>query len=421
MVSADLDDATVITRLLEISRAIAGLTDGDEILAALAAAIRHLIPHDHLDIALVEERAWIHRVYEAGLKTGWSRPGAAPQDIARSPIRAVLWGQEPFLLTDDALEDPRFHFQGAHDEPIFTHRLRSRIHVPLRVQGDIIGAVSISAHDSHAYHGRDLVLAQHCADLIAPYFWAMSRAEQARRAAVAEAQARTRKEILRQGVLRLTEGMERERQRIAMDIHDQTLADLARIARAVAKLRERGPASDADLLAVERDVATCLHELRRIVEDLKPGVLNVFGFVEAVEALLAWQAGDPDAGDEAACRWEVRDHSGGAVDRLPDTVRTALYRIVQEAINNAVRHSGGSFVAVRVAQAEDGIAVSVSDDGIGLPDGKLRGATGGLSHMTTRAELIGAGLSIGAGPSGRGAAVTITLPSRREGPAPCAS
>lgn len=408
-------DGTAVTfRLLAISRAIAGLTDGDAILQALAAEIRHLIPHQHLDIALLGSETGLQHVYEAGIKTHWSRESARLRPTVNSPIRDVLWGRDPFLLTADARSDQRFHFDGADDEPIFTHDLRSRIHVPLRVQGEVIGAVSVSAQCENAYGEADVACAQHCADLIAPYFWALSRGEAARRAAIAEGEARARENLLRQGALRLTEGMERERQRIAMDLHDQTLADLARIARSLARLRSSHSSARLDdpLEAVERDVIACLNDLRGVVEDLKPGVLNLFGFAEAVDALLARQcAGRTDQ------RWQVADRTDGAADRLPDTVRTALYRIAQEAANNAVRHSLGSEIAVTVELVGDELAVSVRDDGVGLPPQPGCRATGGLGHMKTRAELIGARLAVGPADGG-GTLVRIALPAALVGPAP---
>lgn len=402
------DDSAVTFRLLAISRAIAGLTDGDAILQALAAEIHHLIPHQHLDIALLGPESQLQHVYEAGMKTLWSRGSSRQRPTARSPIRSVLWGIDPFLLTADAPADDRFHFDGADDEPIFTHNLRSRIHVPLRVQGEVIGAVSISAHRPEAYDETDVACARQCADLIAPYFWALSRGEQARRAAVAEGEARARESLLRQGALRLTEGMERERQRIAMDLHDQTLADLARIARSLARLREeREDRADDPLAAVERDVIACLNDLRGVVEDLKPGVLNLFGFGEAVEALLSGQC----AGREGR-RWWIDDRTDGAVDRLPDTVRTALYRITQEAVNNAVRHSLGTEIAVTIEVADDGLVIAIRDDGVGLPAGSPCRATGGVGHMKTRAELVGARLSIGPAKGDRGGTlVRVLLPS----------
>ncbi|TGV95374.1 GAF domain-containing protein, partial [Mesorhizobium sp. M2E.F.Ca.ET.154.01.1.1] len=103
--------------------------------------------------------------------------------------------------------------------------------VPLRARGSVIGALNISRHEAGCYTQEDVEAAQQCADLIGPYIFALIQTEEARRAMLAESEARNRAELLRVGASQLTEGMERERRRIAMDLHDQTLADLARIAR----------------------------------------------------------------------------------------------------------------------------------------------------------------------------------------------
>ncbi len=94
----------------------------------------------------------------------------------------MLWGEVPYLLADDALFDQRFHFTGAFDEPIFAARLRSRIIVPLRARGGIIGALNISRHEAGCYTLADVEVAQQCADLIAPYIFALIQTEEARRA-----------------------------------------------------------------------------------------------------------------------------------------------------------------------------------------------------------------------------------------------
>lgn len=194
---------TVLRRLVSISRAIAGQMDLQSVLEAFAAELQYLIPHDHADIVLLRKDGNEHLCYEVGLHTTWSKLATAPLPTAVSPIRSVLWGQVPHLLSDDGLSDPRFHFDGAIDEPIYSARLRSRIIVALRVQGDVIGSLNISRHEPGAYRKNDIPVAQHCADLIAPYLYALTRGEEARKSAVAEGKARAREEMrIVKGVLK---------------------------------------------------------------------------------------------------------------------------------------------------------------------------------------------------------------------------
>lgn len=380
----------LVERLLAIARALAGHIDPGAAFRATAAEIGELISHDHIDVAVLLHDRRKHACYEAGCHTSWSELAADPLPTDLSPVRSVLRGEVTHLLTPDALYDPRFHFPGALDEPIFSAGLRSRIIVPMRARGDIIGTLDISRHDPGCYTPADVETAQHCADFIAPYIYALIQSEEARRAMLAESEARSRAEVLRVGASRLTEGMERERRRIAMDLHDQTLADLARVVRQVSALRRQGVVQAAQLADLEREVVNCLTELRRIVDDMRPGVLELFGLRDAIEAHLNRSVSR--ASPPIAVR--IDDTSAGAGDRLSQEMRTALYRIVQEAINNAVRHARPHRIEVRIEARETMLRIVVSDDGTGggATDPE---ASGGIGHMHTRAALIGARLRIG--------------------------
>ncbi|RVB80814.1 ATPase, partial [Mesorhizobium sp. M7A.F.Ca.CA.002.04.1.1] len=133
----------LIDRLLAISRALAGHIDPGTAFRATAIEIGSLIPHDHMDLAVLSHDGRRHACYEAGFHTSWSELAQHPLPTEVSPIRSVLWGEVPYLLADDALSDERFHFATAIDGPIFAARLRSRIVVPLRARGGIIGALNI--------------------------------------------------------------------------------------------------------------------------------------------------------------------------------------------------------------------------------------------------------------------------------------
>ena len=104
----------------------------------------------------------------------------------------------------------------------------------------------------------------------------------------------------------------------------------------------------------------------------------------------------------------VEDETDGAVDALPETIRTSLYRIVQEAVNNAVKHARASRIDVRISHAGPRIAIAVEDDGIGIDVGKTA-STNGIGHMQTRAALISADLDIGRGETASGTRVRIEV------------
>lgn len=396
----------VFGSFLAISRSIAGQLDYRAVLQAFDRHLQQLILHDHADIVLLAEDGRVHVCYEVGLSTMWSELAETPLPTASSPVRSVLWGHEPHLLTKDACHDKRFHFQGALDAPIYSAKLRSRIIVPLRVQGQVFGSLNISNHRVGVYRPDQVVLAQNCADLIAPYLFALQQAEDARKAGAAENMAKMRAEVLREGALQLTQGMEAERRRLAMDIHDQTLGDLARILRRISVLRASKRRSSTALAELEADLAATLSELRRIVDHLNPGVLELFGFADAVEALLQKCA----TAMGVRTRIFLHDRGCDAIARIPEVVRTTLYRIVQEAVNNATVHSGASTVGVSVWKRGAAICIEICDDGIGCRQNEAA-SSGGISNMRTRAELIGARFAIRPGCGGKGTRVRVLVPA----------
>jgi signal transduction histidine kinase len=412
IMQVDSVSKVLVDRLLAISRALAGHVDPGQAFRATAVEIETLIPHSHIDVAVLLDEGRSHVCYEAGFRTSWSALAQCPLPTDCSPVRSVFRGEVPYLLTGDALVDERFHFEGALDEPIYTARLRSRIIVPMRARGGIVGALNISRHEPDRFTEADVGVAQQCADFIAPYIFALTQADQARRATLAESVARSREELLRVGASKLTEGMERERRRMAMDLHDQTLADLARVARQVSSLRAHGVAREAQLAELEREIVSCLKELRRIVDDMRPAVLDLFGLRDAVEAHLNRSVD----GAQRPIAVHIADTSAGRADALPETTRTALYRIVQEAINNAARHAEPDNIDVRIESGETALRVCVADDGRGCGEVDPA-ACGGLDHMRTRAALIGARLHIEPNPGGRGTQVVVEVDGAASAPA----
>jgi signal transduction histidine kinase len=402
----------MLPHLLSISQALAGHLDFQSAIQAVSMSVAELIRYDHLDVCIMTFDGTTHAAYETGLHTSWGAFAQHPVPTARSPIRALLWGQVPYILAIDATEDDRFRFEGALNHPIFDARLRSRLHVPLRVQGSVIGALSVSTHDTGVYTMDDVKTAQHVADLLAPYMFALRSAEQAKASAIVEAESRAREEGLRQGALRLTEELEHERQRIGMDLHDQTLADLTRLLHRMARLREQAVVPGDAFGPLEESLRASMRELRRIIDDAKPNVLQLFGFEEAVEDLLERIRQASGGAVEAT----LDNHAGETLDRLPDPLKVALFRIVQEAVNNAGRHAAPGHLAVRLDEDDRRIAITVTDDGTGID--RLPRKLGGLNNMRTRAQLVGAEFRIGRGGNGRGTVVEIALDRSSAGLSP---
>ena len=395
--------AVLLQHLLSISNLLAGQLDFRSAIQAVATEIFQILPHDHLDVCILRLNGQVHTAYESGIETEWGKQPHAP--IANSPIRALLQGAINHILTDDACTDPRFQFEGGFYKPIHDHGLRSRIHVPMMVHGEVIGAFSASLQRAGAYDPDDVHIARYIADLLSPYFYALRAAEQAQHSAIIEAEARAREEGLRLGALKLTEALESERQRIGMDLHDQTLADLTRLARHLERLPLDGPASAEAFEPITRGLHRCMQDLRQIIEQAKPSLLELFGFAHAVEYYL--DRAIRDAGQRID--WTLNDTSGGAFDALEPTISVALYRIAQEAINNAVIHAEAGRITVQLAATPGQISLAVSDDGCGIAKKRTRIGSG-IDNMKTRARLISARCTLSTGIGGAGTSANIVLP-----------
>ncbi|MBB6507859.1 signal transduction histidine kinase [Rhizobium soli] len=393
---------SLFDRYLGISRLLAGQLDFDAIIKAVGEEISHIIPHDHLDVCIKMLDGKYHIAYESGLDTAWSKE--PPALLTGSPIRTLLAGEVDYLLSGNALTDPRFHFDGAFASPIIELSLKSRLHVPLKAQGDVIGALSCSSRQYDCYTMEDVENARAVADLLAPYFFALRAAEQAKRSAVIQTEASAREEGLRLGALKLTEALEAERQRIGMDLHDQTLADLTRLTRRMEKLTGVASVPGDALEPLCRAMQQCMHDLREIIEEAKPTVLQLFGVAEAIENHL--ERSVRESGQTIA--WEMTDETGGTLRDLDPTVAIALFRIVQEAVNNAIRHGQTDRIEVALTQSGRALSIEVKDDGggIGAPENR---AGHGIDNMKTRARLISARFEITSAKD-RGTLVRLTLP-----------
>jgi signal transduction histidine kinase len=194
-----------------------------------------------------------------------------------------------------------------------------------------------------------------------------------------------------------------ERARLARDLHDavtQKLFSIRAHARAAAVLGERGdcPAAAKEIGAVAELGAEAHAELRAIIDGLAPPDLAQAGLAESLRryAVLAGRAHNVDV--------TVTDSSSASFDAAVDA---AVYRVAQEALHNALRHSGAA--RIRVALTATGL--EVSDDGRGF-DVSATGAGLGLASMRERAAAVGGKLLVTSKP-GKGTRIRLSVGSAR--------
>lgn len=203
---------------------------------------------------------------------------------------------------------------------------------------------------------------------------------------------------------RLVDVQESERRTISRELHDQVgqalgalLVDLGRFSNVISKDR---PEIRAQLDNMKAVAERTFQEVRNIALLLRPSMLDDLGLVAALE----WQGREVSRRSDI----EVDVQSGIASDDLPDEYRICIYRLVQEALNNAVRHSGAKNAKVTVRQSEKSITVEVADDGRGFDPQHTRGM--GILGMEERVKRLGGTLAIESSP-GRGARVIAELPA----------
>lgn len=400
-ISSSLD----MSHMLSILRAIAGQLDFKAIINAVSTEVSTLLPHDHLDVAIMSADRTVVTSYETGLHTEWDVSICATKPVKVSPIRGLFTREVEYILTDDAQSDIRFHFEGAFSRPIFSAGLRSRLHVPLMVERKIIGALSFSTQQIGTYCTSSVHTAHIVADILSPYFFALQQSALAKQNELQQVHAEAKAEGLRIGALHLTEELENARQAIGMDLHDQTLADLTRISRNLKPLVGKNSVRGMELSPLQEEIEHCLCELKIIIDNAKPSVLQFFGFGQAIESLLERSI----RSTVNQLSYHLHDNGSYGIDELPAHTIVPLYRIVQEAINNAVRHSCASKIQVWINMSECHWQIVIEDDGIGLINSQDR-STGGMINMQTRASLIQAKLEVTPGLNGAGTRIEIALP-----------
>jgi two-component system sensor histidine kinase UhpB len=199
---------------------------------------------------------------------------------------------------------------------------------------------------------------------------------------------------------------EGERLRVARELHDEIGQTLTAVTIQAERAADGDPALAPEALRrVVDDVRGSLDEVRRIARELRPEALDDLGLGNALIALC----NRVNAQDGPRVRRELQ----GELPALPPEVELVVYRIAQEGITNALRHSRADSVTVSLTADAETVTLSVADDGEGLPAQLPRG-TSGIAGMRERALLVGGRLSIESRP-GQGTKVRLTIPADREG------
>jgi two-component system sensor histidine kinase UhpB len=199
---------------------------------------------------------------------------------------------------------------------------------------------------------------------------------------------------------------EAERLRVARELHDEIGQTLTAVTIQAERAADGEPALASQALQRLADaVRDSLDEVRRVARELRPEALDDLGLVNALIALCN------RVGAQNGPR-VIRELQGNLPVLSPE-VELVIYRVAQESLTNALRHSDARSVTVSLEADAETVTLGVADDGKGMP-AQVAGGTAGIAGMRERALLVGGRLWIESGPD-RGTEVRLTIPVDQDG------
>jgi signal transduction histidine kinase len=276
---------------------------------------------------------------------------------------------------EDAVSNPyRASEPGKAVEVVLAEKVRSFLHLPIKINGEVFGVFNVSFTEPFAFGKEDQRL-----------FMAL-----AQRAALAIENAQLYEQTQELAVVE-------ERSRLARELHDavtQTLFSSSLLAETLPVLWESDQQEGRQVLAELRQLSRgALAEMRTLLLELRPAALVESSLKDLLRQLteaVAGRTGLPVCvAAEEPCE-------------LPAEVHVALYRIAQEALNNVVKHARASQVRVSLGclplEQSEGVELCISDDGRGFDPGRVPPDHLGLKIMRERAQAVGAALYIDSQP-----------------------
>jgi len=205
---------------------------------------------------------------------------------------------------------------------------------------------------------------------------------------------------------------EEEKSRLARELHDEMGANLTAIGMDLSTVAEHLRASHPELASklgrAKRTLVDTVQLKRRIIENLRPSLLDNMGLSAALQSYCADYARITSLDCDALIDAEA--DAAGPMQAI------ALFRITQEALNNIAKYAKAHTVIVNLTQEPDGWGLEITDDGIGIPpDAMARSKSHGLLGMRERALLLGGTLVVERGVNGVGTCVRAMIPAAAPG------
>lgn len=208
----------------------------------------------------------------------------------------------------------------------------------------------------------------------------------------------------------ILEGQEEERKRIAMDIHDGIGQMLTSLKYQIESIDvKEGARAEQKIEEVGQLIKQVIKEVRKVTFNLKPTVLGDYGLQAALKVFIQ------EIGKLTDIKLVYKTQ--GEIERLPQKTENNIFRIIQEAINNAIKYSGADTIEVTLTESENDLVINVKDEGKGF-DTRIVEARSmniesgrGFFNMYERTEYVNGHLEINSDP-GKGTSVMLTVPVR---------
>jgi signal transduction histidine kinase len=356
--------------------------DFDRVLVSICRQLQRLTDAGGVGLALLEDDP---RFLEMRTVVG---PSADVMRGARIPTEGsfaaeALRTNRP-QRSDDAQNDPR-----GYKQSLTLGNTRTILSVAMKTRQRTIGVLSIyNKEGDDGFTDRDAELATFFANQAAAAIENARLYEQTREYAVVE-----------------------ERNRLARELHDsvtQSLFSVTLLSEAALNLLDRDPARARERLERANELAQgALAEMRALIFQLRPLTLQEEGLLSALKKHLAALHSRHDR--------TVELQVTGTARRLPAAIEDAAFRILQEGLNNVIKHANAPRVQIQLDFDADCLRMSTFDTGVGFdPTARREGQTLGMSSMLERAEAVGGRLTVESAP-GRGTRVSAELPLEHAG------
>jgi signal transduction histidine kinase len=199
------------------------------------------------------------------------------------------------------------------------------------------------------------------------------------------------------------DGQENERLEIGKELHDNIGQQLTTVKLFLDLAKTSATEENAEMITMAlKGISTIINEIRAVSRTLVPPTLKDFGFIDSVNDLI------DSLRHTQALKVEL-DYFCFDEDNLPENKKLALFRIVQEQLNNIIKHAEAKQVNISLRNNGESILLQINDDGKGFDHNKIRKGLG-LAGIISRAELFGGKTEIISSP-GMGCQIQVTLPN----------